>query len=557
MMEVGAGRATIAAIASTRLSLNEAVFRWCLRRADRSLDRRALEPALGYCLLAADSAAYHGFGQLASPGLERRLLGVAAQLPVPPPRLPPRPGPVRWLHVMDRTYAIGGHTALVRRWMSLDPDGGRHHVLFLSHHGEIDPRLVEAARATGGGVDALDPGAPLLERAMALRQRAWTHADRVVLHVHPWSVVPVVALGIAGGPPVMLLNHLSQKFWVGGSVADLVLNLRDSALEWSAAYRGIARNALLPIPIATRVSRETGSTARRKLGLPAGAPVLLTIGNGDKYQPLPGLDFFDAAAAILRAEHAAHLVAVGPREDPRWRALREMSRGRVSAVGPQADLDPYHAAADVYLESFPLGSPTALLEVGLLGTPCVRAPRDVPPPFSIDGAAIVGVEQPRDVADYVRTAVALVAHEGERRAQGRALGSAIREHHTESGWGKYLRNAVQALPDHHRVYSLDGAELLPPHLRDFSVALATVGQRDDTLTATLQAALETDLPARVDTTLARVLVGRCVARDPALLVRGRLLRALIEFVIGRRLTNGARRARRRARRLFSAKGSGR
>jgi hypothetical protein len=234
-----------------------------------------------------------------------------------------------------------------------------------------------------------------------------------------------------------------------------------------------------------------------------------------------------------------------------------MSRGRVSAVGPQADLDPYHAAADVYLESFPLGSPTALLEVGLLGTPCVRAPRDVPPPFSIDGAAIVGVEQPRDVADYVRTAVALVAHEGERRAQGRALGSAIREHHTESGWGKYLRNAVQALPDHHRVYSLDGAELLPPHLRDFSVALATVGQRDDTLTATLQAALETDLPARVDTTLARVLVGRCVARDPALLVRGRLLRALIEFVIGRRLTNGARRARRRARRLFSAKGSGR
>ncbi|HXA97257.1 MAG TPA: glycosyltransferase, partial [Candidatus Dormibacteraeota bacterium] len=444
-----------------------------------------------------------------------------------------------------------------RRWMNLDPDGGRHHVLFLSHHGEIDPRLVEPARATGGGVDALDPDAPLLERAMALRQRAWTHAERVVLHVHPWSVVPVVALGIAGGPPVMLLNHLSQKFWVGGSVADLVLNLRDSALEWSAAYRGIARNALLPIPIAPRVSRETRSTARRKLGLPAGAPVLLTIGNGDKYQPLPGLDFFDAAAAILRAEHAAHLVAVGPREDPRWRALREMSGGRVAAVGPQTDLDPYHAAADVYLESFPLGSPTALLEVGLLGTPCVRAPRDVPPPFSIDGAAIVGVEQPRDVADYVRTAVALVAHEGERRAQGRALGSAIREHHTESGWGKYLRNAVEALPDHHRVHSLDGAEPLPPHLRDFSVALATVGQRDDTLTATLQAALETGLPARVDTTLARALVGRCVARDPGLLVRGRLLLALIEFVIGRRVMNGARRARRRARRLFSAKGSGR
>ena len=71
---------------------------------------------------------------------------------------------------------------------------------------------------------------------------------------------------------------------------------------------------------------------------------------------------------------------------------------------------------------------------------------------------------------------------------------------------------MQALPDHHSVYSLNGAELLPPHLRDFSVALATVGQRDDTLTATLQAAFETGLPARVDTTLARALVLRCVAR---------------------------------------------
>src|SRR5207253_10705538 len=53
-----------------------------------------------------------------------------------------------------------------------------------------------------------------------------------------------------------------------------------------------------------------------------------------------------------------------------------------------SDLDSsiFCEAADVYLEGFPAGSLTALLEAGEAGLACVRAPAQVIPPFSSDGA---------------------------------------------------------------------------------------------------------------------------------------------------------------------------
>lgn len=312
---------------------------------------------------------------------------------------------------MDRTYAIGGHTALVHRWMELDPRGGRHSVLLLSHHGTVDPRLVEA-------------------------------------------------------------------------------------------------------------TRETRQAARHLLGIPAEATVLLTIGNAYKYRPLPGLDFLDAAAAILRACPQAYVVAVGPREDARWRSLRESTGRRLLAVGSQHDLASFHEAADIYLEGFPVGSPTALLEVGLLSIPCVRAPRTVPPPFAADGIALSGVRQPVDVADYVRAAIALVQHEGERRLQGSALARAIQAHHTQARWSDNVHNAESALPERHRVYSLAGAAPLSTHLRDFSVALSTLGHSENTLSFTFRAAFNLGLRVRVDASLAAALITQCLFNDPRLTAQG-------------------------------------
>jgi len=216
-------------------------------------------------------------------------------------------------------------------------------------------------------------------------------------------------------------------------------------------------------------------------------------------------------------------------------ALREATGQRLLATGPQLALARFQEAADIYLEGFPVGSPTALLEVGLLGIPCVRAPRDVPPPFAADGVALSGVRQPVDLADYVTAAIALVRNEGERGAQGSALARAIEAHHTQPRWPVYAQKAESALPDRHRVYSLAGAAPLSTHLRDLSVALSTLGHAEDTLTFTFRAAFELGLRVHVDAALAKALVTRCLFRDPRLLRRRWLLVALVGSIAGQRL----------------------
>jgi hypothetical protein len=296
---------------------------------------------------------------------------------------------------------------------------------------------------------------------------------------------------------------------------------------------------------ASPATAEVRRAARQALGVPPEAVVLLTIGSAHKYRPLPGLDFLDAAAAILRACPQAYVVAVGPRADARWRALRDSAGQRLLAVGRQLDLAPFQAAADVYLEGFPVGSPTALLEVGLLGIPCVRAPRAVPPPFVADGIALSGSGQPADVAGYVGAAVALVRDEEERRGQGSALAAAIRAHHAQPHWSDYLRKAESALPERHRVHSLAGAAPLPAPLRDLSVALATLGHAEDTLTVTVRAAFELGLRLRIDGPFLKAMVTRCLPGDPRLLARRWLLVALAESIAGhgpmKRLRQAARR----------------
>lgn len=522
-------------LASTRLPLNEAVFRWCVRNARRAVARSALESALGWGLLAAKSAIHHGFGWLSSPALERVLLAAASQLPGRVPDRVPRSGPVRWLHVMDYAPSIGGHATLVRRWIELGAHENRHSLLILSQRGPVESRLAEAVAASGGVAKALDVEASLTVRARQLREEAWAHADRVVLHVHPWSVIPIVALGVSGGPPVMLLNHLSQQFWIGGSVADLVLNLRDAALEWSRTYRGIHRNSILPIPLpestAGPATSERRLAARQSLGLPASSVVLLTIGHPYKYRPLPGIDFLEAASAVLRARPDAHLVAVGPTDDERWAAVREATTGRVLTAGHQFDLRPYHDAADVYLEGFPIGSPTSLLEVGQTGTPCVRAPRSVPPPFAVDGPALTGIDQPENLTDYATDVIALIDDPEERRRQGVALAATIRRHHSPAAWRGQLEAALAELPDHHEVHSLAGAAPLRGGLRDFSVSRATLYHASDTLSYTVKSAEACGLRSRLSLPVAYAL-WRCRRADPRAFTREQVLATLREALVG-------------------------
>jgi hypothetical protein len=363
--------------------------------------------------------------------------------------------------------AIGGHTALARRWLRHNPFGERHSVaLTVQAAADVAPELAAAVARTGGNVHSVAGAGSLIERASALRGLAIDEADVVVLHVHPWDVLPVIAFAGVDGPPVLLMNHADHAFWVGVAVADLVVDIRDSGRALSTSYRGARGSVLLPLPLEDRgPAPRTRSAAGQRLGDPTVLErglVLLTIGSPHKYRPAGTLDFAATIARILEAIPDSVLVAVGPDPgDPAWRRLAARTPGRVVAVGPDADLAPWHAAADLYLEGFPIGSYTALLEVALAERAFVRKPLLAPTSaLPIDRGALGAFDPPDDPDAYVAAAVALAADPDLRAARARTARNAVLAEHCGDGWTMRLDALQRAIPRQHSV----GFGFSPPRM---------------------------------------------------------------------------------------------
>jgi hypothetical protein len=498
-----------------RRQLNRAVFNWCLRNAERCMGEAALEKSFQWALLGARMVNRSPVDQVASPALEEHLLRIAKQLPIPEHNAAHGDQVhKRWLHVFTEAYPTGGHTANVRRWIELDANARWHGVALLHQREEVPSTLRELVRRTGGEVLRMEPNAPLLTRAMRLRE-ACMEADVVVLHLHPWDVIPVVALGVPCGPPVLLMNVADHEFWIGGSVADVVVNMRELYDDWIRCHRGIRRINYLPIPLSTPESREKAgaqcsearANMRKALELPLDAPVMLTSGLGFKYNPLPGLSFFAAVRAILTSCPQAYLLAVGPSDDiDDWKSLRQVTEGRARAVGLQTDVSAYYACADIYLEGFPFGSNAAFLEACIEGIPCVPAPRVCPPLLGSDGVAPSQLERPADVSAYVKRAIELIADKDERRRCGPSMATTIRERHTGSGWLKYLRSVEAQLPSSHSVYHLPVPEPIPQQFADFWTQFWTERyDNSDPLTEAYRSAVGLGLKPKLDALLIKAV----------------------------------------------------
>lgn len=462
------------------LSFAEAVIQVSSARMHAAKAQGDLERALHWAQTISGFIVFGGtFGRLASAELEQITVAIAQTLPTIPGKRESTSAK-RCLHVFTEAYELFGHTKLCRKWVELDSTPTRHDVVLLAQYDDAPLNLRQSVEARGGRLIQLDRTKPLLERARQLRELAYAEADVVILHVHPFDVLPSVAFGVPGGPPVIYVNHADHEFWVGGAVADLVLDIRESGQEWTRFHRGISRTRILPIPLEEEPRFLAGpekvasirEQTRAKLGIGNDELMLLTIGSARKYLPMRGLSFLEAAEEILMRCPQAKIVAVGPKAVGEWQAVSERTGGRLIAVGNQSDLGQFHAAADLYLEGMPAGSLTALLEVCLAGVPCVRSPAQVRPPHASDGAAFAPVAQPATVSAYVNEAVTLVSDAAARRKRGAELQRLVRATHCTEGWSKLLAEIVPSLPQIHAVYLEQNPQAISREETEFKLEYA-------------------------------------------------------------------------------------
>jgi glycosyltransferase involved in cell wall biosynthesis len=213
----------------------------------------------------------------------------------------------------------------------------------------------------------------LIYRAKTLQQLA-SRYDVIVLHIHPYDVVPIIALSQkVDRPPVIFMNHADHVYWLGVSISDIVAHFRTSGLRLSMARRTIdhKRCAILPIPIPPADRRMSQSEAKRKLNLSDADVVLLSIASAYKYKGRSTISFLDAIVPVVKKCGNAVLLVVGPDEkDLRLNADPATTR-RVRLYGKRDDILLFYQAADIYLDSLPFPSLTSLLDAGMFGMPLV------------------------------------------------------------------------------------------------------------------------------------------------------------------------------------------
>ncbi len=464
-----------------------------IARARAYLAQGRREAAAVYAEIAANYAMCKHPGLFVSPSLERLLLclGGAPVRGAGRPRLRTSAAPRHVLHVLTRAYGIGGDSRMVWRWIR--EDSGRAHSVVLTRQGAAPaPSALRAVVADSGGqLSTLNERrGGILAWAAQLRRLA-AAADLVVLHVHPYDVIPAIALADkAVTPPVVYVNHADHVFWAGAAVTDLLADLRTAGARLSLERRAFdgERSALLPIALGP-IDRTMGrAEAKLRLGLPEASVVLLSIARSHKYAPFAGLGYAEALVPLLKAYPQAHLLVVGPEQDGPWQAAAAQTGGRVRAFGYREDTAVFYQAADIYLDSFPLISITSLLEAGSYATPLVsRSPQREP--LGVLGSDTPALERcllrAADLEQLRAILGQLIERPDYRRQVGETTRAAIAEVHMGQGWRRSLdelyRRAAAVRPNPGAIWTAERPraeelDLLLTHLFDDEPGLEQILQ---------------------------------------------------------------------------------
>ncbi len=431
------------------LNENYTLFNVLLTLAEQLLSSNNLTAAAAIAQIAAHHAFTSHSGLFASPRLERLLLALGCRIPA---SSRPRSGSVRnVLHVLTYARYVGGDTRFVRRWIEQDTNH-RHSVIVTRQSDLKGPEsLAEAVSNAGGTLRTLRaPVSRPLEQALELRDLA-QEMDAVALHLFPDDIVPVLAFAPNDSSrPTIFVNHSDHTFWVGSSIAHLIIHLRSQSHQFLAERRGLdpAQAAIIPIPLLSHTQSLPVEQAKRALGYGPDTVLLLTIASSYKYTPFDSVSFLELVVPVLQRNPQAVLLAVGPKPTDAWRSASLQTQGRVVALGPRWDTELLYAAADVYLDSFPFSSITSLLEAGIHGTPLLAYCPPNPEPWLL-GPGAPGLEsiikQAVDSESYRKLLNYLICDPGYRRHTGQRSQERIFSLHTGDNWISALNAVYQQL----------------------------------------------------------------------------------------------------------------
>jgi glycosyltransferase involved in cell wall biosynthesis len=334
---------------------------------------------------------------------------------------------VRVAQIIDRVHVSGGAERLQFTFAdALDPRAVELTVITLR---DGLPEAEQALRARGVRVVTFSARRfPDLSRAQALVR--FVRRERFdVLHAH--LVRSTVLAGIAGqlsGTPMIATLHNTDRrsgvgaalrvaeHWVLRNAAERVIAVGWETARVHRAALGAREIDVIPNAVGepAHLSADERAEVRRELGVPEGAPLLLSVGRLVP-QKAP-IDLLRAFAQLPQygALPELRFAGVGRLEAGLAREIEQLGLGaRVRRLGLRSDVPRLLAASDLYVSASRWeGLPVAMLEAMAAGLPVIATHvGDVPRVLDSGSGVLV---PPRD-PDALAGAIAALLADPERR----------------------------------------------------------------------------------------------------------------------------------------------
>lgn len=353
------------------------------------------------------------------------------------------------LHICSSLRLAGGHSKLLFNWIKTDYKNS--HTILSTRLSLDDMKNVSSAYIKDNVPSLINLNADSkLKKAEELKKHLeGFHYDYIILHTDPNEVIATVALSdIKIKTPVLLLNHADHTFWLGSTITDILLQIRESNIALDKKRRNISDQALLPIPIKSNqfIKKYNSENQTKQLKI-------LSTGSLFKYTPTKEYNFYEEIFTLAKKHPEILINIVGIDKDSKYALKYQLKNINYLGLLNSEDLNQLENEADIFLEGFPLPSFTALLQVSLKKIPFVLHYKPLSSMMLFEENKKNGISYPNNREEW-RTEVKKLIENQEHRIQiAKKQYGYIDNLYSENAWLDLLAKAYEKADS--KVHSLN------------------------------------------------------------------------------------------------------
>lgn len=360
------------------------------------------------------------------------------------------------LHVMTEAYTSGGHTRCVERWAQ-QMKKYKHSCVLLRQNSDIPEQLREIMEKSGGELIVFNKNETIVQSAIRLREIASKY-ENIVLHIHMNDPIALIAFGTKEFKrPIIFFNHADHAFWLGVSISDWVADLNCNRNKLTLDVRGAKHASVLGIPADNskrlKISKQA---AREKLKLPKNKKIIFSSGQPTKYDPLGHPDFSDIISDLIDSDRdIVFYVAGATKKTIFWPKLLKKYPNNLFLPGRldyATEYPLYLAAADLVIDSIPVGGETAMIDAVRAGKPVLTLNKLVQADFMVTSNACCKtydelLDKSHKILNNKKYADDIYHDVNSRFLAETDL----------TNWSNRCESIIKKLPKHHKIYDFKSA----------------------------------------------------------------------------------------------------